>query len=69
MQIHPFCERHHNVRQRVGAAVITDISRKILARLGRKTFEGFLEEVRLIDGYDDGQAGHYLLLYVSMMLL
>lgn len=52
----------------MGAAVITDINREVLACLGSKTFEGFLEEVRLIDGYDDGQAGHYVLLYVSMML-
>ena len=68
MQIHPFCERHHNVGQGMGATVIADINREVLARLGSKTFEGFLQEVRLIDGYDDGQARHYILLYVSMMI-
>jgi hypothetical protein len=38
----------------MGTAVITNINREVLACLGSKTFEGFLEEVRLIDGYDDG---------------
>ena len=55
LQIEPIRKGHHNIAQVVRAAVVPDIDREVLACLSRKTLQGFPQEVRLIDGDDDGK--------------